>query len=209
MNKSHAERILANLIDVDQLERDDIGGMLARLCGIASSALVRFFEERIERRETLNASGTDSHYEPIPSSFSWSSLGAARGASDYAEAVAAFLTLMRRYLDLDHRLAPIFWHMADLDTPTFSALDTLLHGGTDADLRLLIHLLHEARKGLALSHPIFAMHILYVGREFGEQAQSNLRRVLLSNARAVPACAYTPVGLRRRQTIATYHLLRF
>lgn len=186
LTKSHAERILANLIDVDQLERDDIGGMLARLCGVVPSALVRFIEQRIEHRGTLNTSGTDSDYEPIPSSFSWSSLGAAREASDYPEAIAAFVTLMRRYPDLDHRLAPIFWHMADLDTPTLSGLDMLLHSGSDADLRLLIHLLHETRRGLALSHPTFAMHILYVGGELGEPAQSNLRRVLISNAMRGP-----------------------
>lgn len=190
LNKSHAERILAKLIDVDQLERDDIGGMLARLCGIAPSALVRFFEQRIERRETLNTSGTDSDYEPIPSSFSWSSLGAAREASDYPEAVAAFVTLMRRYPDLDHRLAPIFWHMADLDTPTLSGLDMLLHSGNDADLRLLIYLLHEARKGLALSHSIFAMHILGVASELGEQARSSLRSVLMSNALRGPGMKF-------------------
>lgn len=179
---SHAERILANLIDVDQLERDDIGGMLARLCGLAPRALVRFFEARIERRQTLDASGTDSDYEPIPSSFSWSTLRAAHEASDYPEAIDEFLSLMQRYPDLDHRLASIFWHMADLDTPTLSALDALLHSGSDADLRLLLYLLHEARKGLALSHPSFAMHILYVGGELGEEIATKLRKALLSNA---------------------------
>jgi hypothetical protein len=186
LNRSRAERILANLIDADELGRDAIGGMLARLCGVAPTALVRFFEARIERRQTLDASGADSDYEPIPSSFSWSSLAAAREASDYPEAIAAFIALMQRYPDLDHRLAPIFWHIADRDTPTLSGLDMLLHSGTDADLRLLIYLLHEARKGLALTHPIFAMHVLGVASEFGEQARSSLRRVLFSNAMRGP-----------------------
>jgi hypothetical protein len=186
LNRSHAERILANLIEVDEMNRDAIGGMLARLCGVAPGALVRFFEARIERRQALDASGADSDYEPIPSSFSWSSLGAAREASEYPEAVAAFIALMRRYPDLDHRLAPIFWHMAGLDTPTLSGLDMSLHSGTDADLRLLIYLLHEARKGLALSRPIFAMHVLSVGSELGEHARSSLRSVLFSNAMRGP-----------------------
>ena len=186
LNRSRAERILANLIDVDELERDAIGGMLARLCGVAPIALVRFFEARIERRQTLDASGADSDYEPIPSSFSWSTLAEAREASDYPEAIAAFIALMRRYPDLDHRLAPIFWHMAALDTPTLSGLDMLLHSGSDADIRLLIYLLHEASKGLALSHPIFAMHVLSVGAELSEQALSGLRSVLFSNAMRGP-----------------------
>jgi hypothetical protein len=186
LNRSRAARILENLIDVDELERDAIGGMLNHLCDVAPTALVRFFEARIERRQALDASGADSDYEPIPSSFSWSSLSTAREASEYPEAVAAFIALMRRYPDLDHRLAPIFWHMADLDLPTLSGLDMLLHSGTDADLRLLIYLLHEARKGLALSHPIFAMHVLGVGSELGEQQRSSLRSVLFSNAMRGP-----------------------
>jgi hypothetical protein len=175
--------------------------MLARLCDVAPTVIVRFFEARIERRQTLDASGADSDYEPIPSSFSWSSLGTARKASEYPEAVAAFIALMERYPDVDHRLAPIFWHMADLDTPPLSGLDTLLHSGTDADIRLLIYLLHEARKGLALSHPIFAMHILSVGSELGEQTRSSLRSVLFSDAMRGPRHG----GLRRFDPSATKH----
>ena len=181
-NSDQAERMFTNLIEVDELDSDSVGGLLAGICGIAPLAIVRFFQLRIERWETLNNSGADSDYKPIPSSFSWSALSAARENSEYPGAVAAFIALMHRYPDSDHYLAPIFWHMAELDIPTLSALDELLHSDNSTDHRLLNYLVHEGPKGLCFSQPMFAMHVLAVSYERSEEAGKNARRVLFTNA---------------------------
>lgn len=182
LTRSLVERILANLIDVDELDSDDFGGLMSRVCEIAPIELVRFFESRIARRKSLDDAGTDTGYKAIPSSHSWSSLRAARQNPDYQEAVTAFIHLIEKYQEFDHYLIPIFWQMADLDVATLSALDELLHKDGDKGPLLLNHFIHEGPKGLALTQPTFAMHILTVCAEQNRKLEQYARSALMSNA---------------------------
>jgi hypothetical protein len=182
LNRSLAERILANLVEVDELDSDAFGGLMSRVCETAPVELVKFFEARVARRKALDDAGTDTDFEAIPSSHSWSSLRAARDNPSYEEAVTAFIQLMEKYPYFDHYLSPIFWHMADLDVPTISALIELLHHDGDKGPRLLIHLIQAGPKGLATSQPMFAMHVLTVCALRNRKLEQHARSAFMSNA---------------------------
>ena len=180
--RDQAERVLANLVPIEKLERDSIGGLFAQLCATAPTAIVRFLRQRLLHKSKLESDAVDSDYKAIPSSFSWSSLHDARNPTEYREAVSEFVDLLRMYPDFDYSLAPIFWHIAQLDDPTLEALDGLLHSDNETDIRLLHHLIHESPKGLALSQPFFAMHILSVAETLNDEIGRSLRGVLFTNA---------------------------
>lgn len=182
LNPGLIERSLANLVDVKKLDRDTFGGLMARTCGVAPLAFVRFFESRILRRQSLEADDTYSEYEAVPSSFSWSSSSAARESSEYADAVIAFIDLLKRFPKFAHSLTPIFWHMATLEEITLFALDRLLHEEEDSGPALVNDLLRDGPKGLALSHPMFAMHVLGECVDRGAELERDARSTLFANA---------------------------
>jgi hypothetical protein len=182
LNHELVGRILANLIDVDELDSHDFGGLMSRVCEIAPVELVRFFESRIARHKDLEDAGTDTDYKAIPASHSWSSLRAARENPNYAETVTAFIHLIEKYPEFDHYLIPIFWHMADLDAATLAALDELLHKDGDKGALLLNHFIHEGPKGLAMGQPMFAMHVLTVCAQRNRKLEQYARSALMRNA---------------------------
>jgi hypothetical protein len=108
LDKASLEKILANLIAVEELDRDAFGGFLANVCGIAPLAIVSFFEARIAHAQKLEDSGQDTDYEPIPSSFSWSTLSAARRSSDYETALRGFRDLISVLLNTRFISFPFF-----------------------------------------------------------------------------------------------------
>jgi hypothetical protein len=75
---------------------------------------------------------------------------------------------MRKYPEHERQVASIFWHMADvwpMDEPgreAFAALDGLLHSSNPDDARI-------APLGLAIFHPMFALHVLWSCANFGEE----------------------------------------
>jgi hypothetical protein len=178
---ANVERVLQNLIDIEQLDTDAIGSLMAHVCGVAPLAVVRFFEARILRQESLSDGGVVTDYTALPYSDSWSSLGAARASHDYRAAVAAFIDLAKLFPSYVLYLAPIFWHMAALDETTLSALDGLLHEDGDTGAGLVNDLLHKGPKGIALSHSTFAMHVLGICSGKGEKVEQEARSVLYAN----------------------------
>jgi hypothetical protein len=182
LNCRLVERILANLIEVDELDSDYFGSLMSRISGVAPLELVRFFESRIARRKSLDDSATDTDYKAIPSSISWSTLRTARENPDYNHAVSAFVHLAEKYPEFDHYLIPIFWHMADQDIPTLSALDGLLHKDGDAGPLLLNHFIREGPKGFALTQPMFTMHMLSTCAQRNRKLEQYARSALMGNA---------------------------
>jgi hypothetical protein len=181
LDKASLEKILANLVAVEELDRDAFGGFLANVCGIAPLAIVPFFEARIAHAQKLEDSGQDTDYEPIPSSFSWSTLSAARRSSDYETALRGFRDLIKRSPKHAFHLVSIFWHFGTTDSTTFFVLDELLHTAHPDDSAWVIEMLREAPKGLALNHPMFAIHVLTECAGHSEELERGAMRRLVSN----------------------------
>jgi hypothetical protein len=179
LDQAGVEKMLANLVEVDELDHDSFGGFLANVCGIAPLAIVSFFETRIQHAQAFEDRGEDTDYDAIPSSFSWSTLSSVRVQPEFEQTLNRLITLMKRYPRYEHELSPIFWHIATADVTTFTVLDELLHTSDPDDALLLLKLLSEAPKGLAIHHPAFAMHILERCSSHNEQlegfAMSRLR----------------------------------
>jgi hypothetical protein len=160
LDQSGVEKMLANLIAVEELDRDAFGGFIANVCGIAPLSIVSFFETRIAHARMLEDNGMDTDYEPLPSSFSWSTLSAVRGSSDYEAALRGMRDLMKRFPNYLYQLRSLFWRLGTTDTTTFTVLDELLHTSDPHDPAWVIDLLGEAPKGIALNYPMFAIHVL-------------------------------------------------
>jgi hypothetical protein len=180
------EAVMGNLIEVDELDRDAIGSLIAHLCGTAPLAMVRFFEARLMRHQSLTEGDAVTDYKPLPYSDSWSTLRGARESSDYGAAIESFIDLLKRYPDYDLYLAPIFWHMATLDETTLSALDGLLHEEGDAGAAMAIQILGKGQRGIALSHFAFTTHLLEMCSGKGEELEQHTQSILLSNAVSGP-----------------------
>jgi hypothetical protein len=185
LNPSTLERILENLVDVDELERDAFGGLLARTFHVAPQAFVRLLERRIERRIERGPLEEHCVYEPIPSTFSWSSLANEAEPVAYAAAVESSLALMVRYPFFEHRLTEIFWHVFSVNPITMSALDDLLHRADDDGLAMLLRIVRDGPDAIAFSQSAFAMHILDVCSEKNGDLASRARQALIHNAMRV------------------------
>jgi len=182
LNSAMVERLLANLVEVGKLDRDSFGGLVARTFRLAPLAFVRFFEKRIRCRLSLGPIGEDSTYEALPSSFSWSSLIGPVDETFYRQAVDAFLDLIKMFPRFDHLLGEMFWRIASLDEVTMAAMDLLLHDTDNSGPALVIRLLREGPKGVALTHPMFAMHVLCECVVRGAELEKYARGTLSFNA---------------------------
>jgi len=182
-----AERVLNNLVDIQDLDTHAVGSLLVYVGAVAPLAIVRFYEARILKQEQERQEDVFTDYEAIPYSNSWSSLEQTREHADYPEAIAQLVALIRRYPNYEFYLAPIFWHLATFDVATQSVLDQLLHEEGDAGANLVIDLLQKAQKGFALRHPFFAMHVLVICGDKGEELGKRARGMLISNAISIPS----------------------
>jgi hypothetical protein len=185
---AHVEKIFANLVEVEELRDHSIDGLLTSVCGVAPKAIVSFFEARIVHVIALEQQGVDNDYETIPNNNSWSVFRAAQHSKDYSDALTAFVNLMRRYPRYEDRLSVIFWRMADIwpsqeetGTATFAALDPLLHTSESEDALLVVRSLDDAPLGLAIHHPMFALHVLWSCADLGEEMKNAAMNRLVSN----------------------------
>lgn len=172
-----AEKMLANLVEVDELDDHSFDQLLVNISGVTSGAVVSFLEDRIFCAAELAEHGgeEDEEYEPIPSHFSPPVLSSARHTPEYQDALRRLIELMRKYPAYESQLASIFWRMADVWPPDkpgtegFAALDGLLHASDPDDVRILLRSLDHAPLGLTISHPMFALHVLWSCADFGEE----------------------------------------
>jgi hypothetical protein len=188
LTATQVEKIVTNLVEVEQLREHSIDGLMASVCGVAPRAIVSFLEARIVRAIALEQQGVDNDYEPIPTSSSWSVLRAARNNGEYGDALAAFVDLMKRYPRYEHLVSTIFWRMADVwpstentGTATFAALDRLLHTSESEDALIVVRSLDDAPLGLTIHHPMFALHILWTFAAFGEDMKDAAMNRLVGN----------------------------
>jgi hypothetical protein len=188
LTRTQVETIFTNLVEVEQLRDHSFDGLLTSVCGVAPRAIVSFLEARIVRAVALEQQGVDSDYEPIPTHSSWSVLRGARNNEDYGDALAAFVDLMKRYPRYEDRLSVILWRMADIwppleeaGTATFAALDRLLHTSESEDALIVVRSIGDAPLGLAIHHPMFALHILWTCAALGENIRDAAMNRLVSN----------------------------
>src|SRR6202034_2121244 len=127
-----AEKMLANLVEVDELNDHSFDHLLVNISGVTSGAVVSFLETRILHAAELaepEAEKDEEEYEPIPSHFSAPVLRGARNTPEYQDTLRRLIELMKKYPEHEGRVASIFWHMADVwsiderGTETFAALD--------------------------------------------------------------------------------------
>jgi hypothetical protein len=182
LHSAMVERLLANLVEVEKLDCDSFGGLIARTFRLSALAFVKFFEKRIRRRLSLGPIEEDSEYEAIPSSFSWSSAAGVVSETLYRQAVDSFLDLIRTFPRFEHVLVEIIWHVVSLDGVTMAAIDRLLHDTDDSGPELVIRLLREGPKGIVFTHPMFAMHVLCECVVRGPELEKHARSTLLFNA---------------------------
>jgi hypothetical protein len=82
---------------------------------------------------------------------------------------------MKKYPEHESKVASIFWRMADVwpvhepGTEAFAALDGLLHTSDPDDVRILLRSLDHAPLGLTISHPMFALHVLWSCADYEEE----------------------------------------
>jgi hypothetical protein len=189
-----AERVLNNLVDIEDLDTHAIGSLMVYVGAVAPLAIVRFYEARILKQEQERQEDGFTDYKAIPYSNSWSSLGQAREHVDYAEAITQFVALIRRFPRYEFYLAPLFWHLATFDVATQSVLDQLLHEEGDAGASLVIDLLQKAQRCFALRHPFFAMHVLAVCTDKSEDLGQRARGMLLNNSISRSSGFYAGAG---------------
>jgi len=177
MTRALAEKMFANLVEVEKLNDHHLNNLMVSVCGAAPGAIVSFLEARITRALMLHDAmdgGADSDYEPIPISSSWAVLRAARNSPEYDDALRRFAELTKRYSRYENQLSTIFWRMADIwpgeepGTAAFTALDGLLHISKE-DALVVLRSLEDAPLGLAIFHPMFALHVLWTCAEFGDE----------------------------------------
>ncbi|MDQ6733634.1 MAG: hypothetical protein M3Z35_05865 [Nitrospirota bacterium] len=173
-----AEKMLANLVEVDELNDHSFDHLLVNIFGVTSGAVVSFLEARILHAAELAERGAEEdeeEYEPIPSHSSPSVLRGTRNTPEYQDALRRLIELMKKYPEHESELVSIFWHMADVwpmdepGTEAFAALDGLLHTSDIDDARILLRSLDHAPLGLAIPHPMFALHVLWNCADFGEE----------------------------------------
>jgi hypothetical protein len=173
-----AEKMLANLVEVDELNDHSFDHLLVNISGVTSDAAVSFLEARILHADELVERGAEEdeeEYEPIPSYSSPSVLRGARNTPEYQDTLRRLIELMKRYPEYESQVASIFWRMADVwpmdepGTEAFAALDGLLHTSDPGDVRILLRSLDHAPLGLTISHPMFALHVLWSCADFGEE----------------------------------------
>jgi hypothetical protein len=188
LTPTHVERIFTNLVEVEKLRDYSIDGLLSNVVSVAPKAIVSFLEARILRAAALEEQGVDSDYETIPNNTSWSVFKAAQRVKDYSNALTAFVDLMKRYPRYEDRLSVIFWRMADIwpsqektGTAIFAALDPLLHTSDPEDARIVVRSIDDAPRGLAIDHPIFALHVLWTCAYFGEEMKNAAMNRLVGN----------------------------
>jgi hypothetical protein len=185
---THVEKIFTNLVEVEELRDHSIDGLLTSVCGVAPKAIVSFFEARIAHAIALEQQGVDNDYETIPNNTSWSVFRATQHSKDYSNALTAFVDLMKRYPRYEYQLSVIVWRMADIwpsqeetGTAIFAALDPLLHTSESEDALLVVRSLDDAPLGLALHHPMFALHVLWSCADLGEEMKNAAMNRLVSN----------------------------
>jgi hypothetical protein len=173
-----AEKMLANLVEVDELNDHSFDHLLVNISEVTSGAVVSFLEARILHADELSERGAEEDeeaYEPIPSYSSPSVLRGARNTPEYQDALRRLIELMKKYPEFENQVASIFWRMADVwpmdepGTEAFAALDGLLHTSDPDDVRILLRSLDHAPLGLTISHSMFALHVLWSCADFGEE----------------------------------------
>lgn len=194
LDQTAVEKMLANLVEVDELDHDAFGSFLTNVFGIAPLSIVSFFETRIQQAQTLDQRGEDTDYDAIPSSFSWSTFSSARVHPAYDQTLHRFVELLKRYPRYEYELSRIFWHIATTDMTTFTVLDELLHTSDPDDALLLLKLLSDAPKCLAVHHPAFAMHILEQCSHHNERLEGLAISVLTANCFSVGGAQAVQLG---------------
>lgn len=178
LDRTGVERILANLVVVEKLDPRAFFGFVANVCGIAPLTIITFLKARIDHAQILEGGSQDSDYEAIPHSFSWSTFNAIRNHPEYDIVLRSLLHLMSGYRQFQYQLGLIFWNIGTTDVTTFSVLDEILHTSNLDDTALLIRLIQQAPRNLAVNHPMFAIHVLTEctaqGKELGRAAMGQL-----------------------------------
>jgi hypothetical protein len=78
-------------------------------------------------------------------------------------------------------MADVWPSQEETGAAIFAALDPLLHTFSPEDTRIVLRSLDDAPLGLAIHHPMFALHVLWTRAAFGEEMRNAALNRLVSN----------------------------
>ena len=174
------DSMLGKLVPVYELERGAFGEFFGWIGSRAPLGIVDLLERRLEMAAADVTDDQQPLYKPVPSNLS--SLSGVRNTPDYEEALQRLFYLGIRFPDFEPYLDQIFWRFGTLDETTFRVLDEGLHSEDENTFRRSFALLCDAPKGMAFSHPMFAMHLLTLSEARSIKGGTSAMSLLVSNA---------------------------
>jgi hypothetical protein len=174
--------MLEKLVPVYELDGPFFGQFISHLAGRTPLGIAALFEARLALAESITPDDQEPLYKPIPNSNQWSTLSDSRQSPDYEGTVRKFFDLGRQYPDDTVYLDQLFWRFGTTDDMTFSILDEGLHAVDVEVFRRTIQLLCDAPKGIAFSHPLFALHLLVECEKRSEEWGNTAMDLLVSNS---------------------------
>src|SRR5262249_16266094 len=128
----------------------------------------------------LSAGDESTDYEPFPlSGMHFRDLAT---TPKYEPTLRRIRDLVLEYPNLPFWTTPLFWATGTLDTATFTVLDEWIHSDDDSKLQGVLTLLTEAPRGLVLSHPFFAIHLVEEYGRVGKEWEQKMIGRLAANS---------------------------
>jgi hypothetical protein len=182
LKRSRLQQILEKLEAVRELPEYGVASFLNRISGSDPDLLIDFVVKRLERYRELKAGDETTDYEPFP--LRGMHFRDLRLTPKYAGAMKRLRDLVLEYPRDWLWTIPLFWAAGTVDATTFAVLDEWVHSGDESKLAGLLRLLAEAPRGLVVSHPFFAIHLVdeygRVGHEWEREMIAQLARNSLS-----------------------------
>lgn len=175
LSETDTSAVLDKLVPVRKLEEHNAGALLKGVSGSYPDLLLEFVLKRLGRYRSLRASGASMDYTPVPYRNSWADLSDLRSTSQYEPFLKRIRGLLLELPEEWYWIIQLFWSAAALDEITLSLLDEWLHSGDRQRAELVLELLGKAPRGLAVNHPVFAVHVV---EECGKYDEEMLKRAI-------------------------------
>ena len=185
LSEAQIRQLLDKLVMTKTIEEHHIGRFLAWVGEHFPPALFEFTLRRLDRDAEIEK-GDDkiAGYTPIPHSRFGNAFRPLQNGPQYQyflEQVAARLTTQPKQF---FWLRGLFWEIGSIDATTLGVIDGLLHRDDKDFVRGALQLLEGAPPELALSHPLFAVHVIEESRRVDPQFGTAAESILVGNTQS-------------------------